>query len=178
MPSIPVSSTVWQSPAGSQCYETALQYTPHMFTTVAQAVPKMSIDKIVTDVTGSLQAIETVNGRILDRYLEIYNYWRTRNYPGLLRQSLKIRKIASSHSEKCCFSNPRISLHIWGLKSKVKCGGTHYYRCTLDCKLLLWSTPKKKCERHKSLKWWVILFRAISLKWFPEWKGSLGLYIW
>ena len=48
----------------------------------------------------------------------VYNL--TRENTGLLRQSLKFREIASSHSEKCCFSSPRISLYVWDHNSKTK----------------------------------------------------------
>ena len=44
----------------------------------------------------------------------------TREYSGLLRQSLKFREIASSHSEKCYFSSPRDSLYVWDHNSKMK----------------------------------------------------------
>ena len=37
-----------------------------------------------------------------------------------LSQSLKIHKIALSHSEKCCFSSPRISLYVWNHNLKTK----------------------------------------------------------
>ena len=50
----------------------------------------------------------------------LFLYNKTRYYPGLLRQSLKFRKIASSHWERCFFSSPRISHYVWAHNSITK----------------------------------------------------------
>ena len=44
----------------------------------------------------------------------------TRDYPGLLRQSLKFRETASSHSEKCSFQAHIISFYVWDHISEGK----------------------------------------------------------
>jgi len=47
-------------------------------------------------------------------------YVATSEYPGLLRQSLKLREIASSHSEKCSIPSQRIYLFVWDHISEGK----------------------------------------------------------
>ena len=58
---------------------------------------------------------------IADEVLHCNNTYvlSTRYYPGLLRQSLKFRKIASSH-KNAVFLSPRISLYDWDHNSKKK----------------------------------------------------------
>ena len=50
----------------------------------------------------------------------IQSYIKSRDYPGLLRQSLKFREIASSHSEKCSFQAHIISFYVWDHISEGK----------------------------------------------------------
>ena len=69
-----------------------------------------------------------------------------------LTSSLKFREIATSHSENPVFQAPKVFFTFGVLTQRLNVV-VQYYRCTLGCKLLLWSTPKKKCERHKSLEW-------------------------
>ena len=45
-----------------------------------------------------------------DHFGSLYLY--TREYPRLLRQSLKFREIASSRHEKCCFKPQNFPLHL------------------------------------------------------------------
>ena len=51
---------------------------------------------------------------------QIKTLYYTRDYPGLLRQSLKFRETASSHSEKCSFQAHIFSFYVWDHISEGK----------------------------------------------------------
>ena len=57
-------------------------------------------------------SIECVTAHMAWEYFRFAHYNKTRDYPGLLRQSLKFRETASYYSEKCRFQAHNLLLRL------------------------------------------------------------------